>query len=259
VADALRLSLFNKRFKTRLALPFGDADDVTAWAPLFVWALINRVGAIDTQPGAGQRVLAWLDSWALRKPLLEAFGGLGMDTGAVHRALATVRAMLARDGRLTDAGLAKPKADESRLALFALMQDPEARRLTHVNAWQGETFFNKEAFESLIGHLLASELVLVADDRTTKAVSASAAAGKRAAALAKAHIAQAATDGYRVLPPPAVAAKTAAKPRTAAKPKPKTVSAPKKPAAGKKPARTGKSTPVKAKPAKAKAKPETGG
>jgi hypothetical protein len=259
VADALRLPLFNKRFKTRLVLPFGDADDATAWAPLFVWALINRVGAIDTQPGAGQRVLAWLDSWALRKPLLEAFGGLGMDTGAVHRALATVRAMLARDGRLTDAGLSKPKADEPRLVLFTLMQDPEVRRLTHVNAWQGETFFNKEAFESLIGHLLASELVLVADDRTTKAVSASAAAGKRAAAMAKAHIAQAATDGYRVLPPPAVAAKTAAKPRTAAKPKPKTVSAPKKPAAGKKPARTGKSTPVKAKPAKAKAKPETGG
>jgi hypothetical protein len=243
VADALRLPLFNKRFKTRLPLPFGDGDDATAWAPLFAWALFHRLGEVGAQPGAGQRVLAWLDSWALRKPLLEAFGGLGMDTGAVHRALAIVRALLARDGRLTGPA----QAGDERTTLFALMQEPEARRLTNVNAWQGETYFNKEAFESLIAHLLAAELVLSADDRSAKAATASAAAGKRAASLAKDLLTQAAADGYRVLPPIAVVA--LAKATTV----PSTAGAPTRPVrAGA--AKAVKATPSKAKPAKPAAK-----
>jgi hypothetical protein len=161
----------------------------------------------------------------------------------VRRALAIVRALLARDGRLTGPA----QAGDERTTLFALMQEPEARRLTNVNAWQGETYFNKEAFESLIAHLLAAELVLSADDRSAKAATASAAAGKRAASLAKDLLTQAAADGYRVLPPIAVVA--LAKATTV----PSTAGAPTRPVrAGA--AKAVKATPSKAKPAKPAAK-----
>ncbi len=199
VSGVLRARVLAKRAGEDKTSEPDMADAPAAWAPLLVWSLLHRVGEVvcpADSPAARNTSARWLDEWSLRKPVLDAFRGLGMDEGTAQHALSTVRALIAQSGSFA---LAHDAAiDPARAVAAAWFADNAVRSHLGVNAWQGVEYFNKETFEALTGQLLAAHMALMADDRSTVAKKATAAEFQRATAIVATLATRAAAGGYQV-------------------------------------------------------------
>jgi glycosidase len=191
--------------------------DMPASAALLAWALIQRLGDIapaasSATPDATEQdatpVLGWLDTLALRKPLLEAFRGLGMDDGAAQHALETVRMLLSRsvapadtlktsEGKAITAKVVK-KLDPIQAEALMLLGTPERAQFAGVNRWEGVDYFNKERFERLVILRAVAETALTYDESGVVKKRASISAIKAKEKSASALLAWAAECGYRI-------------------------------------------------------------
>jgi len=110
--------------------PSETRDDL--WAPILAWIILHGL------PGPYKATL--FDRLQLRAALAEIFPSFGLHGEDAWRAAARVRLLLAAEDEPTKI---RPEAEH-------FWADPDVRWLAGVNQSQGETWFNKEAFEQLV-------------------------------------------------------------------------------------------------------------
>ncbi|WP_433965037.1 hypothetical protein [Tunturiibacter gelidiferens] len=110
------------------------------WAPILAWITLSSL------PHKDQADL--FDKLQLRSALSETFSAIGMEGENTWRAAARVRILLSK----SDTSPAAVKTEE-------FWSDSDVRWLTSVNESSGNTYFNKEGFEELLGWLQLPALI----------------------------------------------------------------------------------------------------
>ncbi|MFC1465160.1 MAG: alpha-amylase family glycosyl hydrolase [Candidatus Brachytrichaceae bacterium NZ_4S206] len=120
-----------------------------------------------TNPEQASRL--WLTRWRLGDELQAAFRDLGLDDRQAWQTVMQVKLMMTHHDLFTppahfplptpDSSLPMLNARPPVTALRALFGDPDARALLQVNVHDGATYFNQEAFESLIAALDAATML----------------------------------------------------------------------------------------------------
>jgi glycosidase len=121
----------------RTFLPGAKAGE-TEWAPVLAWMVLRRIG------------VEVFDELMLRGALAEIFAGMGMHGEDQWRAAARVRVLLefAADEEVEeDDGAGVDAIVRSEM----FWKDADVRWLASLNEAEGKTYFNKEAFEELVG------------------------------------------------------------------------------------------------------------
>jgi hypothetical protein len=112
-----------------------------AWGPVLAWLLLQAMPSDATCP-------VLFDQLMMRAALAESFGALGIPGDDVWRAAARVRILIAF-----------PEKPSQTIASDAFWAEPDVRWLAGANDADGETWFNKEQFEELVGWLQVPSLV----------------------------------------------------------------------------------------------------
>ncbi|WP_433982996.1 alpha-amylase family glycosyl hydrolase [Tunturiibacter empetritectus] len=157
---ATHLIAISKNFSTTLPptvsnfLPGSKAALPTEqlWAPVLAWITLHSL------PHHDQADL--FDKLQLRSALSETFTAIGMEGENTWRAAARVRILLSQ----TDTSPAATRTEK-------LWSDPDVRWLAGVNESSGNTYFNKEGFEELLGWLQLPALLKAAEQSPTDADS----------------------------------------------------------------------------------------
>ena len=124
-----------------LLLPSGGST----WAPVLAWVLLRSLPSKATST-------VLFDQLMIRGALAESFGAMGMHGDAVWKGAARVRILVAYRGKPSET-----------LASDSFWDDPDVRWLTGVNVSDGETWFNLEQFEEMVGWLQIPALIAGAE------------------------------------------------------------------------------------------------
>jgi len=134
---------------------------------LVIWAAVHRLGAVLSPTGYGVHSRSWMDEWLLNKVIGETLRALGYDDGEARH----IQNLLKILTECEDFGAEMSDATVfSRLA--ALIKTEDVQQYLGFNVFEGTTWFNREAFASLVEWLcLISMFKTLADypDDTTRA------------------------------------------------------------------------------------------
>jgi len=130
-------------------------DSPATWGALLSWLFVHALGKVIGEAGFAQASRSWLDEWLLGRIVAGALRDLGLDEGAVDWAVATVKALTSHQRWFEiPAG-----PDQPYRVLESWLQDEEVQRLLQVNRYQDVLWFNKEAFEQLLGRMTVVAVV----------------------------------------------------------------------------------------------------
>jgi len=130
----------------------GDAH----WFTLYGWLFTHALGRMSDEPDPAGTSRAWIDEWLLGRTLATVFAGLGLDDGAAWWSVGIVKILIAH--QYWDAGTPEEPLNAFNL-LTRLLSDADVRHFLRVNRHQDALWFNDEAFDELLGWLLAVELL----------------------------------------------------------------------------------------------------
>ncbi len=185
------------------------------WPELYHWLLVHALGAIAGREGFAQRSRSWIDEWLLGKVLGSALQEHGLSPEeswsevawlkvlTTHqrwfddaRQVAAAPAPGARAGRRREAGLERIAPPSPARVLETLLRDAELQSVLGVNRYQGELWFNAEAFQRLV---LWLEILAVVEASARPEAEPEAAAALKARLEVAAALGRAAErSGYRV-------------------------------------------------------------
>lgn len=213
-------------------------------ASVVAWAALEAIG-LNCNPDDPDAASAQLfDALRLREVIAQSLAKAGMSEEEKWRAAARIRATFAHASWLTTT-----PAKTHAAGPFSWIHDPDISWLINVHEWQGERFFNKEAFQQLLWwmslpNLLdlastgqpAAEAVTKLQNELASRINAAEESGYRVEALLKVGRTQAvlaAEPSKPTTPTPSpttpTSKKTAAKKKTAEKDKVKNEEKPKEP------------------------------
>jgi glycosidase len=144
--------------------PQSGTVEAETWGTLFGWAFTASLGAVMGPGGAAERSRSWIDEWLLGKITVGALQDFGLNENAAWEAINLVRLLVkyqswAGDLNGTPGGVAdsEQKQAEEPVAYRILrtwLRDSEVQRYIMVNRYKDVLWFNKEAFERLLGWFL---------------------------------------------------------------------------------------------------------
>jgi hypothetical protein len=140
------------------------------WGALLAWLFTHSLGKLVTATAYEAQSRSWVDEWLLRKTILNTLRDLGADDGAAVRGLLLVNALIGQEGCFaTQATAAKP----AYRVVEALLKDDDVRGFLRVNRYQDVLWYNREAFDQLLGLLLLAGVVDVTSraDKTPQAAA----------------------------------------------------------------------------------------
>jgi glycosidase len=126
-------------------------DDPGAWGSLFVWLFTHALGKVVTETDFAAQSRSWLDEWLLGKLVAGALQDLGLDEGAAWWAVGTVKVLINHQHWYEIEALAKERAYQ---ILVTWLRDSEVQQFIRVNRYRDVLWFNKEAFDQLLGWML---------------------------------------------------------------------------------------------------------
>jgi len=139
---------------------------------LLGWLFTHALGKVVDEAGFDGLSRSWLDEWLLGKIIAGTLRDLGLDEPSAWGAVAVIKLLIAhqrwfepviRPGR-DRPGVKVPEGQRAYQVLETLLKDGEVQQFLQVNRYQGVLWFNKEAFEELMGWLLVmAEIELRAD------------------------------------------------------------------------------------------------
>ena len=131
-----------------------EIENAALWAGFLTWILVRRLGVSDD--GGSGPARRRFKEWHLSSVLAEIYGLLGLSDGRGQRAAAGVDLMMACDGWDTEGTI--PEKSGIRV-LEDVFRTREGRQFLGVNEHNGETWFNREAFEELSALMLVASSV----------------------------------------------------------------------------------------------------
>lgn len=131
-------------------------DKEWTWGAILAWLFTHPLGRLVTDSDFDAQSRSWVDEWLLRKIIANMFRDLGADEATASRGILLVNALISQQRGLV-LHSAEPKP--AYRVLEAWLKDNDVRGFLEVNRYQGVLWYNKEAFDQLLGLLLLVEVV----------------------------------------------------------------------------------------------------
>jgi hypothetical protein len=131
------------------------SDDPFCWGVLLAWVFVRDLGKILMESDYGVQSRSWIDEWLLGKIIGSVLVDLGFDEQRSWHGVALVKILTSHQSWNKTEGTRKGR---SYRTLRKLLVDQEVQQFIGVNRYQDILWFNQEAFESLLGWLLAISL-----------------------------------------------------------------------------------------------------
>jgi hypothetical protein len=131
-------------------------DEEWTWGALLAWLFTHPLGKLVTATDFAGQSRSWVDEWLLRKIIAGMLRDLGADEATAARGVLLVDALITQQRCLTDEA-GEPKA--AYHVLTSWLKDDDVRSFLQVNRYQNVLWYNKEAFDQLLGLLLLAAIV----------------------------------------------------------------------------------------------------
>ncbi len=136
-------------------------DDLVAWGSLFGWLFTHALGKVVAEEGFAARSRSWIDEWLLGKLMAGALQDLGLDEGAAWWAVGVVKILINHQRWYEVEATQKERTYQ---VLVSWLKDSEVQRAVQINRYGGVLWFNHEAFDQLLGWMLALAAVEISAD-----------------------------------------------------------------------------------------------
>jgi hypothetical protein len=131
-------------------------DEEWTWGALLAWLFTHPLGKLVTATDFAGQSRSWVDEWLLRKIIARMLQDLGADEATASRGILLVNALITQQRCLTD------EAGERKAAYHVItswLKDEDVRSFLQVNRYQNVLWYNKEAFDQMLGLLLLAAIV----------------------------------------------------------------------------------------------------
>jgi len=130
---------------------------------LIGWTLVRYLGRIFTDEDYEAQSRSWIDEWLLGKMINPVFHDLGFDETQSWQALALIKILTSHQNWFQ---INKNKKGLGYRILKRFLEDQEVQQFLQVNRYQDVLWFNKEAFETLIGWLFEIAFIDITKNKT---------------------------------------------------------------------------------------------
>jgi glycosidase len=128
-----------------------ENNDLTTWSALLGWAFTHNLGYVMGKEGAVERSRSWIDEWLLGRIFISSLEDLGLSEFESITAVEIIKIMVSHHMWYE---IDAPKSKRAYQTLKSILEDGDVQRYLRVNRYQGILWFNKEAFEQLLGWLM---------------------------------------------------------------------------------------------------------
>ncbi len=133
-------------------------NEKAAWATALGWHFVHKLGKVVDAKDYADLSRGWIDEWLLGRILSRAIQNMGVDHDTAERAVGLIK-LLTSNQRWFEFKAPQPAKRLAFAALSRLLRDSEVQQFIGVNRYQGVLWFNKEAYEQLIGWLALPAVV----------------------------------------------------------------------------------------------------
>jgi hypothetical protein len=133
-------------------------NEKAAWATAFGWHFVHKLGKVVDAKDYADLSRGWIDEWLLGRIVSRAVQNMGVDYATAERAVGLIK-LLTSNQRWFEFKTPQPANRMAFAALSRLLRDSEVQQFMGVNRHQGVLWFNKEAYEQLIGWLTLPAVV----------------------------------------------------------------------------------------------------
>jgi hypothetical protein len=152
----------SRAYKTAAQMVRSGLDgDPAAWGTLLGWVFTHALGKIVSEEDYAAQSRTWMDEWLLGKIVAGALQDLGLDEAAARWAVATDKVLINHQDWFE---LAAAEEDRAYQVLVSWLRDSEVQQLLRVNRYGGVLWFNREAFDQLLGWMLTIATVSITAD-----------------------------------------------------------------------------------------------
>jgi hypothetical protein len=149
-----------RNFKSAVKLTLGELSlkekNLGNWLVLFGWALTCDLGRVAGDEGAEERSQTWFDEWLFGRILASTMIDLGLSESDTWDRINLIRILIRHQ---TWHLVKSPKSKRAYHILESLLKDEFVQGFLQINRYQGILWFNKEAFEDLMGWILRVAVV----------------------------------------------------------------------------------------------------
>ena len=144
------------------------ADEPAVWGTLLGWLFTHNLGKLVESEDYAAISRSWLADWLLDKVIARALHELGVAEETTRHALATIKLFIGHRRWL--GGAESLGAVTARDLLQTALCEPAVQAYLSINRFEDTLWFNKEAFEQFLWHLMMLEtLELLTGDAPEKA------------------------------------------------------------------------------------------
>lgn len=126
------------------------------WGPILCCLLTSKLGKIGGEDHFASRSRDWMDDWLFKKVVLESLERLQIEPPASDRSVDLIRVIL------SNASWLDFEQDPQTIAknlLNSWLNDSAARRFLQIHLYEEVLWFNREAYETLVWHTYAIEII----------------------------------------------------------------------------------------------------
>lgn len=136
-------------------------SDPCTWATLLGWLYVHALGKIVATANFEPQSRSWIDEWRLGRIIAGALRELGVEESNAWQAVELIKLLTTHQCSLM---LRVPEEQQVSIILPPLLKDSEVQQFMQVNRYNDVLWFNREAFERLLGWLLLVALVKTGGD-----------------------------------------------------------------------------------------------
>lgn len=124
-------------------------DDIRYWALLFGWLFTHDLGKLSQADDFELVTIGWVEEWHFSRVFRETARDLGLDQAAVEEISALLKILITHQCWFENMG-----SQSIRAVLEKWLSEYDIQQYLNLNRYQGELWFNKERFETLVWGLV---------------------------------------------------------------------------------------------------------
>jgi hypothetical protein len=131
------------------------------WYVLLGWAYTHNLGRVMGEEEAIERSRSWIDEWLLGRIFARSLQDLELTESEALNSVGIIKILVRRQTWFESI----PLNNQSAYTLLrSLLEEEDVRQFLQINRYQNVLWFNKEAFEQLLGWLVAISVISLNSD-----------------------------------------------------------------------------------------------
>ena len=131
-------------------------DHLITWGTLFSWLFVHALGKVVNQKDFPELSRSWIDEWRLGKTIVSGLQDLGIEKEAAWRAVALIKLLTSYQRWFWE--------KRPYRVLESLLKDNEVQQFLQINRYNDILWFNREAFDDLLGWLMVLAAAEISSD-----------------------------------------------------------------------------------------------